>query len=241
MRISLLTLCFLVFNTGCNKKNTYSICDLTQLEIIQDGAPTTFINYQYDAAGKIKRVMTESWTDVYDYFTDSVVVIGSMSPSGFVRTTYFLNGAGVATSAKTILSPNPNGLQTDYLYNYDAAGYLISEREIFTQLYNGNILHDTTFRTYNVVNGDIVKKTETNGTDFLFEYSTDVMPDNVPMLNPFPSREGSFLGKHPIHLVSKSDANYSYSFDRGKKVSEMKSSFPGANSTQRMLFHYACD
>jgi len=214
---------------------------MTQVEIISDGAPTTSVNYQFDANGRIKRMMAKDWTDVYDYFTDSVVIMGSTALSGTVRTTYFLNSAGLAVSAKRIFIPNPNSLQDDYLYTYDAAGYLISEREIFSQLYNGNILRDTTFRTYTVTNGDIIKKTETNATDQMFEYSADVMPDNVPMLNPFPSREGSFLGRHPIHLVSKSDANYSYSFDRGKKVSERKSSYPGGNSNQRMLFHYACD
>jgi len=242
MRNSLFIFCLLVLLTACNKKNTYSICDLTQVEIISDGSPTTFINYQYDANGRIKRVITGPGADVYEYFTDSVVVISAATgPPSSGRMTYSINSAGLATTARLTFNPNPNSLQIDYLYNYDAAGYLISEREIFSQLYNGVIIRDTTFRNYTVANGDIIKKTETNSTDIIYEYSADVMPDNVPMLNPFPSREGSFLGKHPVHLVSNGEGNYSYSFDRGKKVSEKKATYPGSNSTQRMLFHYACD
>jgi hypothetical protein len=243
MRILLFASCLCILFAGCNKKNTYSICDMTQVEIINEGSPTAFINYQYDAAGRVKKVFYGAGTDDYAYFPDSVVVTTTSSniPPGYGRMTYFLNSAGLATSAKRTFNPNPNGIQFDDVYTYDAAGYLIAERSIFSQLYNGNILRDTTYRTYTVMNGDIVKKTETNSTDVVYEYSADAMPDNIPYLNNFPSREGSFLGKHPVHLMSKGEGSNSYSFDRGKKVSQMNVTFQGTTTTTKVLFHYACD
>ena len=222
---------------------------MMQVEIISDGSPTSFINYQYDANGRIKKNFAEGWTEVYDYYPDSVVVTSAANAtsSSYVRMTYFLNSAGVATSAKRIYNPNPNSLQLDDMYTYDAAGYLITERSIFSQLYNGSILRDTTFRTYTVLNGDIIKKTETNSVDMLYRYSSDAMPDNVQYLNPFPSRQGSFLGRHVAHLITRADPNatgdggISYSFDQGKKVSEMRATGSGTTINQRVLFHYACD
>ena len=249
MRILSTTFCVLLVFTACNKKNTYSICHMTQMEIFPNNSPSFIISYQYDAAGRIKKVISGTYTNIYDYFADSVVIVMTTStlPSASTRTTYFLNSAGIATSSKRIFNPNPNSLQNDDVYGYDAAGYLINERSIFTQVYYGTTLRDTTFRTYTVLNGDIIKKTETNSIDMLYGYSSDAMPDNVQYLNPFPSRDGSFLGRHVAHLITRADATatgdggISYSFDQGKKVSEMRSTGPGSTINQRVVFHYACD
>jgi hypothetical protein len=244
--LSFVLLLFII--VGCKKNRNYGSCRMTQLQNFDNGIMVSAVTYEYDVQGRIKKInQANSYINTYDYFADSVVLIGTSQQRGSSRTTYFLNSSGQAISAKTSLNPNPYGLQFDNLYTYNSDGYLIAEREIFSQVYNGNILRDTFYTNYTIVNGNVTKATRTNSPDFTYQYTGNILPDNIPGLNPFPSREGSFKGKHPNNLVSNvisggNTDNYSYSFDRRGNVSELKVSSAGLPSTiRKTVFHYDCN
>ncbi len=230
--------CFLF--SSCKKNNDAGVCRVSLVRSFTNGTLYNTANYEYDD-GRIKKISNSNANSplsiTFSYFSDSIVV-----SQNDMRTVYFLNNAGLATSAKTYFSVNPDGFQFDYVYTYNTEGYLIQEREIFSQIYYGNVVRDTNFTNYTVLNGNIIKETATNSTEEQFEYSQTRMPENDVALNPFPSHMGKFLGKSPINLISKSknpngnEADpYSYSFDPGGKVKIL------TVGTSRNEFSYQCN
>ena len=256
MKILLFCACIFILVLACNKNDGKTLCHADQVQFFTDARLTHTINYEYDDQGRIKRTIDGITTFKYDYFTDSVVVTQTISPSpGYSRITYFLNNAGLASSSKLISSSNVNGSQFDKTYTYDSEGYLTGERQIHSGLYNGIILHDTDYTSYSLINGNIIKRASWGAYgahELYFEYSALPLLANIPVLNPFPSSEGSFLGKKPTNLLSKTKPSnngntfdtISYSLGFGGKVLQMTTTVTeprGGGGPETAQIHYRCD
>ncbi len=245
MRIFIFFIIVYPLISGCKKDNNNAICRADGIQFFSNGTLSEKTTYEYNDQGKIKKITTIYGTRTYDYFPDSIVI-----SEGNGRTVHYLGSNGLVISSKEkAIIPDPNQLHMDNTYTYDMEGYLIGNRFIFSQLYNGNIIRDTVYTNYTVSNGNIIKVTSTNSYEEHFEYSTSILRENVAALNPFLSSQGSFFGKPPKNLIARiTDSNgkdlqvYSYSFGLAGKVLEMTGIETGPPAgTTRTIFHYLCD
>lgn len=231
--------------SACTKNSEKRNQQPIRVDTYWDGKLQWVTYYEYDNMQRIKKITsslpgssTQGYLYTYEYYNDSVVF---NEPNE--RTTYFLNNAGLATSAVTNFIGNPNSLSFDYTFTYDPNGYLIEKREIFSQLYCGTILRDTNFIYYTITNGNITKEFGTNIADINFEYSS--MPSRE-RFNAFTSRRESFLGKTSVNLISGAKDNtgqitstYEYDIELGGKIRSRTflQTAPGCKPT-KYVYHY---
>jgi hypothetical protein len=245
MRILLPAFILFLLLTACKKNEEKNNCTLSKIELSSNNV-VQMDTYEHDAQGRISKITsTSSGFRHFEYFTDSVVIAGNNK-----REVYLLDNRGLAISSRTTFFPNPNGLQEDYLYTYNVEGYLIEERCIFSQVYNGDILRDTAFNYYTILNGNVIMSNYTKATHPVYiEYSSDLLFQNNPVLNPFKSGMGSFLGK-PLHnLISNlkdqdgnAISNTTYSIDPTGKVTATTHSYAtNPVTTQKNKFYYDCN
>src|SRR5688500_1313554 len=142
MRILLPAFILLLLLTACKKNEDQNNCILNKVELSSNNTTQTY-TYEYDAQGRISKIGIRN----FEYITDSVVITECN-----IREAYLLDNKGLAISSRKTFLANPDGLQEDYLYTYNAEGYLVKERSIFSQVYNGDILRDTAFNYYTILN-----------------------------------------------------------------------------------------
>ena len=237
MKISIFVLGLMIFISACNKDKKAS-CLLIQMTT-NAGPNGYLITYEYDDQRRIKRSTDEYGIAEYQYFKDSVVIV---KPSS--RTVYYLNSAGLADSSKLrFIGSNPNQLAHDSRYTYNAEGFLIEHREIFSQFYNGSTHKDTSYRLFTILNGNIIKERPFDSSDELnYEYSSYKLENYLTSEGTHP-----FLGKSSRNLVTKStlqdgtiNATYSYKFDfHGNVTSVSKQLKTGGAYTSN--FTYSCN
>lgn len=224
MRIFAIIGIFTFVMAGCKKDST-SDCVLYQS--IFNNNPTTTSTYEYDDQGRIKSITgTNNNKQEYTYYKDSVVFT-----AGNTRTTYYLNSNGLSDSAIVVFNPNPNGLGFNNSYTYNSEGYLVGSREIFKQVFNGNILRDTTYSQFTYENGNLTKAIQTGSAETHYEYTTLAAGPNS-LYQPGAPETGAFLGKRSKNLLSKSMDQagnflytYSYKFDSHKNVTRRTETF----------------
>lgn len=232
--------------SACTKDSEKSSQQPISVDTYWDGALQFITYYEYDNMQRIKKITQtpadnsgQDYLYTYEYYSDSVVVNELNT-----RTTYFLNNAGLATSAVTNYIENPHGLGFDYTFTYDPNGYLIQKREIFSQVAGGNLLRDTGFISYTITNGNITKASGTLHADINFEYSKIPYRENI---NVSTLRYGSFLGKPPVNLVSITKDNtgqitttYDYEVGfSGRIISQtVRQTAPGSKPA-KYVYHYA--
>jgi hypothetical protein len=220
--------------TNCSKDKA-SDCRLVSLQYSNS---SSLVKYGYDAQGRIIKVANGTSIITLDYFKDSVVTSDGI--------TYFLNSAGLAVSSKVKFN-SPELLSLEGNYAYDNEGYLIKVQEVFSQLYNGNILRDTTLQSFTVQNGNIVKQTNSHGTTEYFEYSSKEARQNsafaMNVFSPWP-----FLGRSSKNLVStvkngQGNVMYEaqYFFDSKGNLSNRILSSPDNSISGTMQFNYQCN
>jgi Domain of unknown function (DUF4595) with porin-like fold len=238
--------CFIIFFAGCKKGNDRTTCVFTAYKLFINGSMNEDVGYEYDNQGRVAKVFSNFNTYGYEYFPDSVV---KTSLTDFGRTVYHLNNAGladVATMTNPFASP---GYRLDYVYTYDADGFLVQIREIFTQIHNGNTLHDTVFFYFTIQQGNIIKATSTQWSyEEHYEYATSPLPANNPVVNIFPSAYGKFMGKAPANLVSKIKnengvvlAAFTYNFDLSGNLVKRTLVNPAPGGTAVTEFTYQCN
>lgn len=245
MRILLPTLILSLLLIACKKNKDQNNCILDKVELSSNNSTQTD-TYEYDTQGRISKIInTFSGIRHFEYFTDSVVIT-----TNNIREVYLLDSKGLAISSKTTFFPNPNSLQDDYLYSYNADGYLIEERHIFSQVYNGDVLRDTAFNYYTILNGNVVVNNYTKAAQPMYiEYSSDLLSQNNPAFNPFKSGLGTFLGKPPRNLMSKIKAqngditlDITYSIDSfGKVTAATRTYATNPTTIEKNRFYYHCD
>ena len=225
------------FISACNKDKKAS-CLLIQMKT-SSGPNSYSINYEYDDQRRIKRSTDDQGITEYQYFKDSVVRIKPYS-----RTVYYLNSAGLADSSKErFTNSNPNQLAFDSRYTYNAEGYLIEHREIFSQFYSGSIHKDTSYRLLTISNGNIIKERYSNSLDELnYEYSSYKLENYLTSDGTYP-----FLGKSSKNLVSKStiqngteSITYTYKFDLHGNVTSVSKQWKTLGTTIKN-FTYSCN
>lgn len=240
MRILLPAFILLLLLTACKKNEDQNNCILNKVELSSNNTTQTY-TYEYDAQGRISKIGIRH----FEYFTDSVVIT-----EGNIREAYLLDNKGLAISSRKTFLANPDGLQEDYLYTYNAEGYLVEERSIFSQVYNGDILRDTAFNYYTILNGNIVMSNYSKATEPIYiEYSSGLLSQNNPVLNPFKSGMGSFLGKPLRNLMSKMKTqdgrialDIAYSIDPFGKVTATTHTYAtNPVTTQKNKFYYHCN
>jgi YD repeat-containing protein len=220
---------------NCNK-DKISDCRLISL---QNSSTGTQVKYGYDGQGRIIKVSDGTLITTLDYFKDSVVLSDG--------TTYFLNSAGLATSSKLkFKSPELLSLEGDY--TYDNEGYLIKVQQVFSQLYNGNILRDTSILNFTIQNGNIVKQTNSQGNfETFYEYSSKEHRQNsaftMNIFSPWP-----FLGKSSKNLVStakdgQGNVIYAakYSFDSKGNLAKRIMTSPNNAVSGSIQYNYQCN
>ena len=227
----------LIFLVGCHKNKAFD-CSIVS---VQDVKSNNIINYQYDNNQRLTKLSSSTYPpqDINSiiYFADSVVAFDNTSTS-----TYYLNNAGLATTSQTNIS-GPNNLSFTDFYTYNNEGYLTNVIEIFSQLYNGNIIKDTTFFNFTIQNGNIVKEqiikngnVDEENYDFI---NVEAKANISYLLKPFYKYQ--FLGKPSKNLVSTvkdKNGNLSYSvsyqFDGLGNISQTTT----GNSTGTTILHY---
>ncbi len=208
------------------------------------GMPGADLSLHYNSEGQITVMERPSGLQSQiSYFTDSVVSI-----EGLNHTTYFLNAAGLADSSKTRYSePNPNLLSHAAYYSYNSDGYLVFSRSIFSQLFNGSIIKDTTEHSYTVSSGNVTSmKTGTHEIRFIY---SDKIAKNNPFLPPFRAVHTglSIMGKNSLNLVAREETpsgevltSYDYQLHGNGNVTRLFQTY----SVGHRRFHeyvYDCD
>jgi len=240
-------LLFLLIVLSCKKKDAAN-CRYTQSESYFNGVKQNSIAYSYDGQGRISRYITyqspKNDTATYRYTGDSVVI-----DYGNIFSVYYLAAGGLATHSYTTLKTNnPNAIRDDQTYTYNANGYLVAQRFIFSQLYLGNIIRDTQYYYFDIAGGNVVKAYGSNMTDILYEYSGEPMDSRIPELNTFPSRIGAFLGKAPVNLIAvMKDAagtpfvSYTYVRNKEGRITEKQVTQHFSTDKPREVYNYTCD
>jgi hypothetical protein len=248
MRNSLLGLCLILLFVACTKNSEKNNQQPVLIDVYWDGALQSIAHLEYDNLQRIKKITNTSaatnnqqyeYISTYDYYSDSVVVVGPNT-----RTTYLLSNTGLANSAVKNFIENPHGLGFDYTYIYDANGYLIQKREIFSQVAGGNLVMDTSFFYYTIANGNVTKESGTQSTDRNFEYSSTPTRGNIDAFTTLGAEP--FLGKTSVNLVSTTKDNsgqvtstYDYDFDfKGRiKSKTIHQTAPG-DKPMKYVYHY---
>ena len=236
MKIKLFLIILVISAIGCEKHKNEN-CLVTKTVSYFNGTPNGIYNYDYDDQRRVKTITNnQGFTVSFQYFKDSVV---SEQLNG--RTVYYLNSAGRADSARVRYTNNPNQLALDHKYTHDAEGFLTEERTIFSQLYNGAIIRDTTYDRYTIANGNIIKWQSTGATsDISYEYSSQAATSFLVNNGQLP-----FLGKSSKNLVAKTLDNgvvlsvFTYQFDGNGNVTKSTESYPGGGAVTD--FTYNCN
>jgi YD repeat-containing protein len=226
---------------GC-KKESASGCMLIQTKNYSNGVLVASAIYEYDGQNRIKSVtLTNGDRHEYSYYSDSTLIMDRNA-----RTTYYLNSNGLATSSRTVFNPNPDGLQYDNTYTYNAEGYLTGTQRIFHHVVNGNIVGDTSGAQFTWDNGNLVRTMSPwpGGSEALrYEYG-DQKADNAFLDLAF--YDGYiYLGKKSKNLVSKIEDDSgnlmytrTYKFDDGRLVRLTNSGTDGPKD--EVYFSYQC-
>ena len=240
----LLFSCIVLF--AC-KKNDENKCVLSYVSVTENNAPAGKITYEFDDQGRVIKSTTEPILHrEIKYYHDSIVF--TTDHSG--KTVYYLNASGQATSSTDFFSdPNPMGLQLHTTYEYNSEGYLIHQRDIFSQLYNGNRIYDTSYTDNTITNGNITKITATNQQQQVvtnIEYTNFKTPLGVPYIYESAGLGGWFTGRASVDLPSKvKDSNgtvlttYEYSF-ANDRITTMTTT-PAFGNVKKADFVYHCD
>lgn len=232
--------------SACKKKRTET-CQFNQTDFYYNGSRQSYSTYSFDDRGRISQyIMHQAPTNdtmTYRYTTDSVVV-----DYGGSYAVYFLRPDGLASHGYLNLKVNPNQLYNEYTFTYDAEGYLVQSRDIFSQLYLGSILKDTAYYYYTISNGNLVKETSNRADELNFEYNTQLNDPNIPDLSMHPFRLGPFMGKRSRNLVSAIKDNtgtrlssFTYVIDNSGKILEKKIVPFIATNTASEKYNYNCD
>ena len=239
LKNSALSFIFLAGFLGCKKENNQH-CLLVSTHSSGNGN-TQISLLTYDSLERIKSISTGGQGVVsYTYFKDSVVEqnLGQ-------HKVYYLNPSDLATSSRTTFNPNPNGVQLDDSYTYNGEGYLVDQQEIFTQLYNGNILKDTVIYHYTIQGGNVVKLQGTNTEDLIIEYGSDLATS--PFINYLFINEAlPFLGKPSTNLAIRTKNNYggvnsSISYGRDSRGNVILRTNSNANGSFTTSYSYQCN
>jgi hypothetical protein len=240
-KLSYPVLALFVFAAVSCKKSGSSNCRLSfENHYDNGGVLVTATSYHYDDLGRVTRMTNGQFVTNLVYYTDSIVRM-----EGGETTTYYLNSNKMAFLSRTSFSPNPLLLAFEDSYTYDAEGHLTQVREIFSQLYNGSILRDTSFINFTMQNGNIIKESGTAMEDLNYEYANLQAPEHIAII-----QKGlftwSFLGKPSRNLVSRITNNsgqvlteYQYQFDSFGNI--QKTSFTGSNGSGSIQYGYNCD
>ena len=230
----------LIFLVSCHKNKDFN-CSVVS---VQDVKSNSITNYQYDNNQRVTKV-TSSTSPVISsiiYFADSVVESDNTSTS-----TYYLNNAGLATASQTNIS-GPNDLSFTDFYTYNNEGYLTKVIQIFSQVYNGNIIKDTSFFNFTIQNGNIVKEQiiqNGNVDEENYDFINIEAKANISyLLKPFYNYE--YLGKPSKNLVSTvNDKNgnlsysVSYQFDFSGNI--ILTNTTGSSGTTILHYNYQCN
>ena len=239
--ISFLLIVLLFLNCKKNKDNNAD-CRLKQTSYYNGTALTNSLKYEYDDLGRIKTITDADLnaTTTYNYFPDSVVAISSK-----YKQVYFLKNA-LADSSSLIWFNPPSNFKYFYKYYHNAEGYVVSEREIFSRVQNGNTIVDTLSSTYTISNGNLVKAVQSpSGDEISFEYSTELRPPNnqdLPNSFKFP-----FLGKPSKNLPNKTLMNggllytMTYEHDINENISKFIAAYASPGPTYSIQYVYTCN
>lgn len=230
--------------SACNKNDDKISWQPIREDIYLNGTLQWVNYYEYDNMQRIKKITNTSAANttqeyVYDYYNDSVII----NADG-IRATYILNNAGLATSAVLNFLLNPDGIRLNYAFSYDANGYLIQEEVIFSQVSNGALLSDTSFRNYTIRNGNIIKQSGTQQPDLNLEYNQ--MPSKGYTYE-FWLQPGPFLGKASVNLISATKDNtgqigatYDYDLElRGRMRSKIVRTPEPSSMLIKYVYYYA--
>ena len=245
MKPFILSAFIILLFTNCKKDIDGSNC---KLEMRSYGALGNSYKYGYDAMNKISKITLTHYSGAtmvtdFTYYPDSVV-----KSSAFERQVYFLNNNGLADSSSVMFPPgSPEQIKFYYKYIYNAEGYLINEKQIFSQFHNGNTILDTTVTTYTVANGNLVRTQSTQHTeDLTYEYSTEPRPANnlelMAETDKFP-----FLGKPSKNLVTKFfingvlESEVFYVRDKKGNIIKQSQRNPTNGTTTIVDFTYLCN
>ena len=241
MKSFILAISTSLFLISCKKNvDNNNNCKLAQKNDYSSGTISSSYLYEYDDMNRVKKITnTYNSTSIVTNFTyspDSVVALSNN------RHTYFLNNNGLADSSALIVPGSPEQIKLYYKYTYNSAGYLVSERQIFSQVYNGNIILDTTIISYTIANGNLVKITDSQSTDeTTFEYSNQLRPDNNFELTAQPNKF-SFLGTSSKNLLSKvligSSISAEVSYEKDKKGNIIKQTNRNSTNGQIAIIEY---
>lgn len=241
MKPFVLTIFTILLLINCKKDSDNANCKLEQKTSYSNGTVSSSFKYEYDDMNRIKKIAPtyggSGMATNFTYYPDSIVAL-----SNFQRQTYFLGTNGLADTSSLIVLGSAEQLKFYYTYTYNAEGYLVNEREIFSQLHNGNTILDTIVNTYTITNGNLVKINSTQTPDDLtFEYSAELRPaNNIELMaetGRFP-----FLGKQSKNLVSKMYVNgmpsYDASYEKDKKGNIIKQTQRNSTSGQSSMVEY---
>jgi len=198
--------------------------------------------YEYDDNGRIVKTVTPSITEAVKYYPDSITITDR-----YLLSTYYLNSSGLATSSKiTYTIPIPGEIGWDNDYSYNADGYLIQARNIFSRMENGNLVKDTGFITFTIVNGNITEYWNGNVLVNTYEYTTLEAKENMAFTT-HPLYQWPFLGKASKNLMSRmtglpqGPSTFDYVFDGEKNIIERKEFRSGSPGAAILYYTYQCD
>lgn len=232
--------------SGCKKKNSGD-CEFVQTDFYYNGTKQQFNTYSYDDKGRISQFLIhqapKNDTVTYRYYADSIVL-----DYGASYAVYFLRPDGLASGGYLNLKVNPDQLYSEYKFTYNAEGYLVEFRDIFSQLYLGSIIKDTTYYYYTISGGNVVKETGNRSGELNFEYNTQLNDTRIPDLSSFPFRTGPFMGKRSRNLVSVIKDNtgarlssFTYITDNSGKIIEKQIVPYIATNTASEKYIYNCN
>lgn len=236
----------LLFLFSC-KKDKNTDCRFIQTDSFLNGIRQTATNYFFDDKGRVTmRIIHQATgkdTAAYRYTADSVVI-----DYGNIYSVYYLNSSGLATHSYTSMDYNPNSIRDDQSYTYDANGYLVSQRVIFSQLYLGTIVKDTQYYYFEIAGGNVVRTYGSNVLDQYYQYNNEPSDSRIPDMHYFPSVIGPFLGKSPVNLVAgvgnapgSASITYTYKKDKDGRLAEKEFTVAGSTDRRKDTYIYDCD
>lgn len=225
---------------GCKKQGSLD-CKLVS---IQSQLPITGITktYEYDDKGRIVKTVTPSITETVKYYPGSITITDQ-----YLMSTYYLNSSGLAASSKiSSIIPIPGQIGWDNNYSYNATGYLIQTRSIFSRLENGNLVRDTGFISFTIVNGNVTEYWSGNVLNNTYEYTTLEAKENMAFTT-HPLYQWPFLGKASKNLMSRmtglpqGPSIFEYVLDAEKNIIERKEYRSGSPGAAILYYTYQCD
>ena len=235
--------CLLIILLLANCKKNASDCRLSRTDLFNGTTVFKSFIYEYDDFGRIQKITEQnpSVATVYRYYTDSVVALSNRD-----KHVYFLKNGLADTSSLTTLN-HPFLSKYFYTYQYNSEGHLVSDRQIITELVNGNTIVDTIWHVYTILNDNLVKAVEMpSGDEIIFEYRDDLRPTNNFDL-PVGSSKFSFLGKPSKNLPSKALRNggtvytMTYEYDDKGNISKYIASYGSPGLVYSYGYSYSCD